>query len=114
MSITLRSSAFWVMLNFTPITREEERYDRCKEADIIITNKVVIDRALMEQLPNLKLIHISATGMNNVDLEAAGEHGIEVRNVAGYSTESVAQSTFSMLFYLLHQSRYHDEVCKGR
>jgi glycerate dehydrogenase len=63
----------------------------------------------MDACSRLKLVCVAATGMNNVDLEYARQKDIEVRNVAGYSTESVAQSTFSMLFYLLHKSRYYDE-----
>jgi len=60
----------------------------------------------------LKLICIAATGMNNVDLEAAKSKNILVKNVAGYSTDSVIQHTFSMLFYLVGHSRYYDEVVK--
>jgi len=63
----------------------------------------------MADNPQLKLICISATGTNNVDLEAAKEAGVEVKNVSGYSTESVSQATFSLLFQLLHQSRYYDQ-----
>jgi len=67
----------------------------------------------MQNTPSLKLICIAATGMNNVDLEAAKQQGIEVKNVAGYSTDSVVQHTFSLLFYLLGHARYYDEVVKS-
>jgi len=74
---------------------------------------VVITKEMMQNTPSLKLICIAATGMNNVDLDAAKELNIEVKNVAGYSTSSVIQHTFSMLFYLIGHSRYYDEVVKS-
>jgi lactate dehydrogenase-like 2-hydroxyacid dehydrogenase len=93
-------------------TLPEKTRERVANAEVIVTNKVVITKELMQVAKNLKLICIAATGMNNVDLEAAKELNIEVKNVAGYSTESVVQHTFSMLFYLLGHSRYYDEVLK--
>lgn len=87
---------------------------RIKDATVVVTNKVVITKEHMQNTPSLKLICVAATGTNNVDLEAAKEHGIEVKNVAGYSTDSVVQHTFSMLFYLLGHSRYYDEVVKSK
>lgn len=95
------------------ITSDELRIERSRDADIIITNKIIIDKKLMDACLRLKLVCIAATGMNNIDLEYAGQKGIEVKNVAGYSTESVAQSTFSMLFHLLHQNRYYDEYVRS-
>ena len=86
---------------------------RIKDMDVIVTNKVLITKEHMQNAPSLKLICVAATGMNNVDLEAARELGIEVKNVAGYSTDSVVQHTFSMLFYLMGHSRYYDEVVKS-
>lgn len=76
---------------------------------IVITNKVVITAQHINDNPQFKLICISATGTNNVDLIAAEKAGVEVKNVSGYSTESVSQSTFSLLFQLIHQSRYYDQ-----
>ena len=93
-------------------TSKEQTLGRIKEVDVVVTNKVVIDKELMTQANNLKLICVAATGMNNIDLEAAKELQIEVKNVAGYSTDSVVQHTFSMLFYLIGHSRYYDEVVK--
>ena len=93
-------------------TSTEETEARITNADVIVTNKVVITKEFMQNTKGLKLICIAATGMNNVDLEAAKELNIEVKNVAGYSTDSVIQHTFSMLFYLLGHSRYYDEVVK--
>lgn len=93
-------------------TSNHETLKRVEGATVIVTNKVVITKECMQNAPDLKLICIAATGMNNVDLDAAKELGIEVKNVAGYSTDSVIQHTFSMLFYLLGHSRYYDEVVK--
>jgi len=93
-------------------TSPTQTQQRVIDADVIVTNKVVITKEIMQNAKNLKLICIAATGMNNVDLNAAKELGVEVKNVAGYSTDSVIQHTFSMLFYLLGHSRYYDEVTK--
>jgi len=93
-------------------TSAEEVQTRIANCDVIVTNKVLINAEHMSATPSLKLICIAATGMNNVDLNAAKEKNIEVKNVAGYSTDSVIQHTFSILFYLLGHSRYYDEVVK--
>ncbi|WP_151901427.1 D-2-hydroxyacid dehydrogenase [Sulfurimonas hydrogeniphila] len=94
-------------------TSPQETLKRITDAEVIVTNKVVITKEHMQHAKNLKLICVAATGMNNVDLEAAKEFGIAVKNVAGYSTDSVIQHTFSMLFYLIGHSRYYDEVVKS-
>jgi glycerate dehydrogenase len=93
-------------------TSPEETLERIQNADIIITNKVVISADMMEATPTLKLICIAATGMNNVDLDAAKDKGIVVKNVAGYSTKSVVQHTFAMALYLLEKMAYYDNVVK--
>lgn len=93
-------------------TSPEETQERITNAEVIVTNKVVITKEFMMSSKNLKLICVAATGMNNVDLEGAKELNIEVKNVGGYSTDSVIQHTFSQLFYLLGHSRYYDEVVK--
>ena len=93
-------------------TSKEQTLERITDADVIVTNKVIITDEHMQKCKNLRLICIAATGMNNVDLEAAKEKNIQVKNVAGYSTDSVIQHTFSMLFYLMGHSRYYDEVVK--
>ncbi|MCF6330138.1 MAG: D-2-hydroxyacid dehydrogenase [Sulfurimonas sp.] len=93
-------------------TSNEQTLSRITNTDVIVTNKVVITKEHMQNALNLKLICVAATGMNNVDLQAANELNIEVKNVAGYSTDSVIQHTFSMLFYLMGHSRYYDEVVK--
>ena len=94
-------------------TSVDEVQKRITNCDVIVTNKVVITDKHMADTPTLKLICIAATGMNNVDLNAAKERNIEVKNVAGYSTDSVIQHTFSMLFYLMGHSRYYDESVKN-
>lgn len=93
-------------------TTAQQTQSRVVDADVIVTNKVVITKEIMQKCKSLKLICIAATGMNNVDLIGAKDLGIEVKNVAGYSTDSVIQHTFSMLFYLLGHSRYYDESVK--
>lgn len=90
-------------------TRKEEVVERLRDADIAITNKVVIDGEAMRQLPNLKLICIAATGMNNVDLVTAKELGIEVKNAVGYSTTSVAETTLASALALARNVVYFDE-----
>lgn len=90
-----------------------EALTRAAEADIIITNKVVLDRSIIDNAPRLRLICVTATGMNNIDLDYAGKMGIPVKNVAGYSTNSVAQATFTMLFYLMGQVKYYDDYVKS-
>ena len=94
-------------------TSADETIERVREAEVIVTNKVVINDTVMESAPNLKLICVAATGMNNIDHDAALRRGITVKNVAGYSTDAVVQHTFSMLFYLMGHSRYYDEYVKS-
>ncbi|MEM9526266.1 MAG: NAD(P)-dependent oxidoreductase [Bacteroidota bacterium] len=100
-------------------TAPYETVQRLEGANIAISNKVIIDAAAMAQLPDLKLICVAATGMNNVDLTAAEQRGIPVRNVSGYSTNSVAQLTITMLFTLamdlihLNQSVYDGTYGNG-
>jgi len=93
-------------------TSPEQTLERITDANVIVTNKVVITKEMMSNAKELKLICVAATGMNNVDLLAAEALHVEVKNVAGYSTDSVIQHTFSMLFYLMGHSRYYDEVVK--
>ncbi len=88
------------------ITLPNETISRVKDVDIVITNKVVISKEIMDA-SNLKLICISATGTNNVDLVYAKEKGIEVKNVAGYSTSSVVQVSFAMIFHFIQKLDYY-------
>jgi glycerate dehydrogenase len=94
-------------------TEAEQVVERCKGKEVVIVNKVGMSEAVMKQLPDLKLICVAATGVNNVDLNYAGNNGIEVKNVAGYSTDSVAQLTFTMLLYLINKPYYYDSFVKS-
>ena len=88
------------------MTLESETIKRIKDADIVITNKVVIGKEEMDN-SSLKFIAISATGMNNVDLVYAKQKNIEVKNVAGYSSSSVSQVAFSMIFHFVSKLDYY-------
>lgn len=94
-------------------TRPEQTLERIQNADIVITNKVVLDKSIIEQAPKLKFICISATGTNNVDKVAAEKRGIPVKNASDYSTQSVTQGTFAILFHLLVHIPYFDQYVKG-
>jgi lactate dehydrogenase-like 2-hydroxyacid dehydrogenase len=93
-------------------TSPDETISRLQEVDIVITNKVLISKEVIDACQRLKLICVSATGTNNVDLDYAAGKNIPVMNVAGYSTNSVAQFTFASLFYLTHQLHYYDTFVK--
>lgn len=94
-------------------TTMSERIDHIGDAKVILTNKVLIDKDVIDACPNLGLICVTATGTNNVDLAYAKEKGIGVKNVAGYSTASVTQATFSLALYLLGQVAYYDQYVKS-
>src|SRR5688500_3054010 len=93
-------------------TSSEQTAERIKEADIVITNKVVLDRAAIAQAGKLRLICVAATGTNNVDKAAAMERGIPVKNAEDYSSNSVAQGTFALLLHLLTRVSYYDKYVK--
>jgi lactate dehydrogenase-like 2-hydroxyacid dehydrogenase len=98
------------IFDFTP---PDQVVERCQGKDVVIVNKVQMSEKVMKQLPDLKLVCVAATGMNNVDLAYAEKRGIEVKNVAGYSTDSVAQLTFTMLLYLVNKPTYYDTYVKS-
>ena len=85
---------------------------RVAEADVIITNKCLINEKSIGAAPNIKLVCVTATGTNNLDKAYLDSRNIAWRNVAGYSTESVTQHTFAMLFYLLEKLNYYDNYVK--
>jgi glycerate dehydrogenase len=87
--------------------------DRAKDAEIILTNKVVINRNIIESLPRLRYIGVLATGYNVVDTTAAKERGIVVTNAPDYSTMSVAQLTFAFLLEFTHNVGKHSESIKS-
>ena len=88
------------LVSFPTSTREETQ-TRLGDADIVLTNKSVIGADEMDSAPKLKLIQVVATGVNNIDLEAARARGLAVCNVSGYSTEAVAQHVFASLLNLM-------------
>ena len=94
-------------------TKPEQVVERCEGKEVVIVNKVELTAEVMKQLPDLRLICVAATGINNVDLKYAESQGIEVKNVAGYSTDSVAQLTFTMLLYLINKPYYYDSYVKS-
>ena len=93
-------------------TRRDQVVERCREAEVAITNKVVFDRAALEQLPRLRLICVAATGVNHIDLEAAAERGVAVKNAVGYSTHSVTETTIGAAIALMRQVIYYDRYVK--
>ncbi|NVK22010.1 MAG: D-2-hydroxyacid dehydrogenase [Kangiellaceae bacterium] len=100
-------------LDIYGLTKPEQVIERCQDKEVIITNKVVIDRSLMQQLPQLKVIQLAATGMNNIDLIAAKEMGIQCFNVADYSTFAVAQLTLSFILNAANRTCEHHLLTKS-
>ena len=90
-------------------TAPDETVARCKDAEIVLTNKVILDAKVIEQLPALRYIGVLATGYNVVDLEAARRHDIVVTNIPAYSTLSVAQMVFAHLLNITHHVAQHAE-----
>lgn len=95
--------------NSTP----EQARERVKDTDVLLINKVFVDKALIDSAQNLKLICIAATGVNNIDVDYAGSKGIPVRNAVGYSTDSVVQSTFMHILSLVGGGQYFDDSVKS-
>jgi glycerate dehydrogenase len=96
-----------------PRTASQEVVVRADDAEILFTNKVVINRATLEALPRLRYIGVLATGYNVVEVLAARERGIAVTNVPDYSTRSVAQLTFALLLELAHGVGHHSEAVRS-
>ncbi len=92
---------------------QEEAYERTKDADVVIVNKVEVNESSIGGADHLKLVCVTATGTNNLDKEYLDKRNIAWRNVAGYSTETVAQHTFAMLFFLLEKLSYYDAYVKN-
>ena len=96
------------------LTTPEEVVERVKDVDVIITNKVILGESNLKECTHLKMIGLLATGYNNIDIDYAKENGIAVANVAGYSTESVAQHTFAMLLHLMEHLNQYDAYVKSK
>lgn len=94
-------------------TAPEQTVERCKDADILVTNKVVFDRQTIAALPKLKCISVTATGYNILDMAAAKERSIIVTNVPEYSTASVAQMVFALLLELTQRVGEHSRSVKA-
>lgn len=88
-------------------TKPGEIYERVKNAQVVITNKAVINASLMDRLPELRYIGVTATGYNVVDVQAATAKGIVVTNIPAYSTDSVAQLVFAHLLTIVNRVELH-------
>ena len=91
----------------------QEARERVTDADVVMINKVLVNKELIDSAPSLKLICVAATGVNNIDVDYAASKGIPVRNVAGYSTDSVAQATFMHILSLAGGAPYFDSSVKS-
>lgn len=96
-----------------PKTSAEEMPERVKNADIVIANKLPMCEKTLSMAEHLKLVCLTATGTNNLDGDYLKSRGIQARNVAGYSTEAVAQHTFALLLYLWEKLRFYDDFVKS-
>lgn len=96
-----------------PNSTPQEARERVAGCDVLIVNKIKVDRPLLDAAPSLRLVCEAATGVNNIDLDACAERGIPVRNVAGYSTDSVVQQTFMHMLSLLGDAPYFDAKVKS-
>lgn len=95
-------------------TKPAEIFNRIKDAEVVITNKAIIDEQIMNRLPKLKYIGVTATGYNVVDVQAAKRKGIVVTNIPAYSTDSVAQLVFSHILNVANRVEMHaDSVRSG-
>ena len=93
-------------------TAQKDIIARCKEADIVLTNKVPFSRQTLAALPNLKFIGVTATGYNIIDTQAAREHGVVVTNIPAYSTASVAQSVMALLLAVTNRVEHYTKQVK--
>jgi len=101
-------------LQYYPVSDVHEIAGRIRDAEIVLTNKIVLNRALLEGADALKLIVLAATGTNNVDLEVARERGVAVYNIRGYCTSSVVQHVFALILSLTrHLRSYHELLEKS-
>ena len=96
-----------------PVSSREQALSRVSDCEVLIINKIKVDEELLEAAPKLRLVCEAATGVNNIDLEACAARGIPVRNVAGYSTDSVVQETFMHILTLMGNGPYFDRTVKS-
>lgn len=95
-----------------PRSTPQQAIERVKDCEVLIVNKIIVNKELVDASPKLRLICEAATGVNNIDIEYARSKGIPVRNAAGYSTESVAQVTFMHILNLVGHASYFDRRVK--
>ena len=95
-----------------PRSTPQQAIERVKDCEVLIVNKIIVNKELVDAAPKLRLICEAATGVNNIDIEYARSKGIPVRNAAGYSTESVAQVTFMHILNLVGHASYFDRRVK--
>lgn len=95
-------------------TSQSQVRERILDADIVVTNKNLMNQDVLEGLTKLKLICLFATGTNNVDLKYCQEHNIKVANVKGYSTDTVAQHTIALLMHLVEKNQFYDQFVKTK
>ena len=100
-------------LTVWPDSTVDEAVGRVGDCEVVIVNKIKVDDNLLDVAPKLRLVCEAGTGINNIDVEACSRRGIIVRNVAGYSTDSVVQETFMHILNLLGNGSYFDEVVKS-
>ncbi len=96
-----------------PLTDPEHNAERCKDADVVILNKIPVNAELLDGNNTTKLVALTATGTNIVDFDYTNSRGITVANVKGYSTESVVQHTFALVFYIWEKMNYYDNFVKS-
>ncbi len=94
-------------VTFYDITSKEQTLERIRNCNVVITNKVILNKEILQNCQDLKLICVAATGVNNIDLEAAKALNIAVTNVAGYSTDSVVEHTFALYFHIARKMDFY-------
>lgn len=100
------------LTTFFSSTAAEAR-ERVRDADVAILNKVIVDKEFLDAAPRLRLICEAGTGINNINVDLCDERGVAVRNVAGYSTDSVAQTTWMHILNLVGNAFYYDRKVKS-
>lgn len=95
------------------LTSKEQVEERIKDADVVVANKAPMCEETLKNAANIKLIALTATGTNNIDFEYVNSRNISVANVKGYSTMSVVQHTFALLFYVYQKMHYYDDYVKS-
>ena len=100
-------------VNVIPLTKPEETIEKIGDADIVLCNKVLITREVMDACPNIKYVGLFATGYNNVDVDYAAQKGIVVCNAGQYSTNAVAQQTFAYILDRFSRIRDYDTAVKN-